>query len=237
MAEHEHAQPDVAGYVLGVLEPDEAAAFAAHIEGCRACRDEVADLAGAGELLARAAPAVDVPAGLEARTFAAIAAADYGPTPARRRRWDGARRLVAAAAAVVLVGVGITVVRQATEPEAAVAQVIELEAPGGGPASAVAHVRRTPTGGVIEMEVEGLAPPPPGSVFECWLVAASGDSIDRPNRVSVGTFTVDQDGRATVRWDFSADTTRFPRMGVTIEPDDGNPVHTSQRVLAAKTLL
>ena len=46
------------------------------------------------------------------------------------------------------------------------------------------------------------------------------------------TFTVDGNGRATVRWDFTADVVKFPRMGITVEPDDGNPVHTTQRVLA-----
>ena len=106
-----------------------------------------------------------------------------------------------------------------------------VAAPAGGTARAVATVRATKTGGVIEMEVDGLAPPPAGSFFECWLVAAEGDSVDRPNRVSVGTFTVDGDGHATVRWDFTADVAKFPRMGITVEPDDGNPVHTTQRVL------
>jgi hypothetical protein len=133
---------------------------------------------------------------------------------------------------VLLVGFGTAVVRETTRPAPAVAQVIELTAPAGGTARATATVRATSTGGVIEMEVDGLEPPPPGSFFECWLVAAEGDSVDRPNRVSVGTFTVDADGRASVRWDFTADVAKFPRMGITVEPDDGNPVHTTQRVLA-----
>jgi anti-sigma-K factor RskA len=240
--EHEHAHPDVAGYVLGVLEPEEAAAFENHLAGCTVCRDELAELSSLGELIGQATPPVEVPADLEERTFAAIARADADVEPAvparrRRRTFDLPRKAVAVAAAVVLFGVGLAVVRDATRPESAVAQVIELETPGGGPAHAVARVRTTPTGGVIEMEVEGLTPPPPGFFLECWLVSAQGDTIERPNRVSVGTFTVDDAGRARVRWDFTTDTAKFPRMGVTLEPDDGNPVHTTQRVLAAKSLL
>jgi anti-sigma-K factor RskA len=230
MAEQSTPHTDLGGYILGVLEPDEAAAFEAHLAGCETCRRDVEELAGVPALLDRAAPAVDVPAGLRERTFAAIEA--EAAVPRRGRRTVELRTLVAAAAAVLLIGFGAAVVREATGPAPAAAQVVELTAPGGGIARATATVRATDTGGVIEMEVEGLAPPPAGSYFECWLVAGAGDSIDRPNRVSVGTFTVDEDGRATVRWDFTADIAKFPRMGITVEPPDGNPVHTTQRVLA-----
>ncbi len=229
MAEQSTPHTDLGGYLLGVLEPEEAAAFEVHLAGCDECRRDVDELDGVPALLGQAPPAVDVPPGLRERTFAAIEAEAQ---PDRRRRTVELRKVVAAAAAVLLVGMGAAVVRESTRPAPAAAQVVELAAPGGGTARAVATVRPTGTGGVIEMEVEGLAPPPAGSFFECWLVAAEGDSIDRPNRISVGTFTVDDDGRATVRWDFTADVARFPRMGVTLEPDDGNPVHTTSRVLA-----
>lgn len=227
MAEQSTPHTDLGGYVLGVLEAEEAAAFEAHLAGCQECRRDLEELGSVPAFLEQAAPAVDVPPGLRERTFAAI---DAAATP--RRRTVELRKVVAAAAAVLLIGFGTAVVRESTRPAPAVAQVVELTAPAGGTARAVATVRPTETGGVIEMEIEGLASPPAGSFFECWLVAAEGDSVDRPNRVSVGTFTVDGDGRATVRWDFTADVAKFPRMGVTVEPDDGNPVHTTQRVLA-----
>lgn len=218
---------DLGGYVLGALEPDEVAAFEAHLAGCQECQRDLEELGSVPAFLGQAAPAVDVPPGLRERTFAAI---EQAARP--RRRTVELRRVVAAAAAVLLIGFGTAVVRETTRPAPAAAQVVELTAPGGGAARAVATVRATRTGGVIEMEVDGLTPLPAGSFFECWLVAAEGDSVERPNRVSVGTFTVDGDGHATVRWDFTADAAKFPRMGVTVEPDDGNPVQTTQRVLA-----
>ena len=227
MAEQSTPHTDLGGYVLGVLEPEEAAAFQAHLAGCRECQRDLEELGSVPAFLEQAAPAVDVPPGLRERTFAAIEGAARP-----RRRTVELRKVVAAAAAVLLIGFGTAVVRETTRPAPAAAQVVELTAPAGGTARAVATVRATETGGVIEMEVQGLAPPPAGSFFECWLVAAEGDSVDRPNRVSVGTFTVDGNGRATVRWDFTADVAKFPRMGITVEPDDGNPVHTTQRVLA-----
>ena len=245
MPEHAHPNPDVGGYVLGVLEPEEAAAFEALLGGCDQCRHEVAELAGLADLLGQAAPPLDVPPDLAARTFAAVdaAAATTAPVdrkaarPARQPRMLPLRRVLAVAAAVVVVGSGVVVVREVRQPTAAEAEVVVLEAPAGHSGRAVAHVRTTATGGVIDMEVEGLAPPPPGSFFECWLVSAQGDTVDHPNRVSVGTFTVDARGNATVHWDFKADTTMFPRMGVTIEPADGNPAQTTDKVLAATRLL
>ena len=240
---------DLGGYVLGVLDPDETAAFETHLAGCGACQRELGELRSVAALLDDAEPPVDVPEGLEARTFAAIEAAAAAPpvaepSPRRRARHVARphrmielRKVAAAAAAVVVLGVGSAVVRETTRPTPAVAQVIELTAPGRGTARAVAKVRATETGGVIEMDVEGLDPLPPGSYFECWLVAAEGDSPANPKRVSVGTFTVDKSGHASVRWDFKADVAKFPRMGITVEPDDGNPVQTTERVLGATRLL
>lgn len=239
MAEQSTPHTDLGGYVLGVLEPEEIAAFEAHLAECPDCRRDLVELAAMPELLVNAAPPVDVPADLMARTFAAIDAAAALPEPAappkahhRRRRTVELRKVVAAAAAVVILGAGAAVVRETAKPAPGSAQVVELTAPGGGAARALARVRGTATGGVVEMDVEGMAPPPPGSFFELWLVAAEDDSVDRPKRISVGTFNVDELGRARVRWNFTADMAKFPRMGVTVEPDDGNPVHTTDRVLA-----
>lgn len=246
MRDQESAHADLGGYVLGLLEADELVAFEAHLAGCAACRDEIAELSGLAELLDQAAPPVDVPSHLEDRTFAAIerAAEDDGVAvipvadgARRRRRTVELRKVLAVAASIVVLGAGVAVVRTATAPEPAAAEVIELEAPAGHTGSAVARVHATSTGGTIQMEVKGLPQPPAGSFYECWLVAAGGDTPANPNRVSVGTFTVDADGRADVRWDFRADTAKFPRMGVTLEPADGNPAHTTDRVLAAKKLL
>ncbi len=78
MATHPLPYPDLAGYVLGVLDPGEARAFAAHLASCGHCRDEVDELRGLPALLATGA-AVEVPADLRARTFARIQASG-GPS-------------------------------------------------------------------------------------------------------------------------------------------------------------
>jgi hypothetical protein len=50
----------------------------------------------------------------------------------------------------------------------------------------------------------------------------------------VGTFRTAADGSAHVRMTSSADAERFPKMGVTLEPDDGNPQRTGAKVLVTK---
>jgi anti-sigma-K factor RskA len=238
-ATHPEFHPDLGGYVLGVLEPDEAEAFEAHLVTCAQCRTEVAELSALPGLLEQAAPPVEVPPDLRERIFAAIKREASGPAAPQPRRAKARkprrvvelRRVAAVAAAIVLLGAALTVVRQVASPEPAVAEVV-LRSPTGGPARGTAEIRETDEGQRIDLEVADLPPTPPGYYYECWLVGP-GDTLEKPNRVSVGTFTVDADGRAKVRWNFAVDLARFPRMGVTLEPDDGNPAQTPDRVLAA----
>jgi anti-sigma-K factor RskA len=247
----EHA--DVAGYVLGTLEADEARAFAVHLAGCEACRTELDELSGLPALLGDVPAAEPLPSGLEERTFAAIeAAAAEGtrsqagalaaPAPpagqivpigqARKARGRMPRLLAAAAAAVVVVaaGVGVLVARGTGSP--APLATVRLIAADGGPARGSAVVRRTPAGLSIDMTVQGLAATAPGTMETCWLVGP-GDTLDHPNRVSVGSFVVPTNGATVhVHWTTAADLRRFPQLGVTREPLNGNPSHQGPKVLA-----
>jgi anti-sigma factor RsiW len=69
---------EIAGYVLGKLEPDEAAAFEAHLAGCGHCQQHLEDLEHLPDLLARAAPERPAPAGLRAKVLLAVRAAARG---------------------------------------------------------------------------------------------------------------------------------------------------------------
>jgi hypothetical protein len=231
MSEHAIPHPDLGGYVLDALEPTEQTAFEEHLAGCHACQAEVAELQGLPALIDRAAPPVQVPPGLQERTFAAVEEAARRTRRGRRRRWLAAT----AAAAVLLVAtfVGGVVLSQAG-PFADRGRVINfaLAAPAGGPARATAEVRQVADGLAITMQVSGLAPNPPGSVYECWYVGP-GDTLEHPNRVSAGTFTVGADGRASVRMHSAADLQRYPVMGVTLERDRGNPARTGDKVLVS----
>jgi anti-sigma-K factor RskA len=224
-----HPHPDLAGYVLGALDPGETAAFEQHLAGCDTCRAEVEELEGLPELMDRAAPPIEVPPGLRERTFAAIEQA------AGARRRTPMLRLVAVAAALMVALLGGVVVSQLGGGGRG--QVIELalSAQPGLSGRATAELRQVDGGVAVDMEVSGLAPNPPGSVYECWFVGP-GDSLERPNRVSAGTFTIGASGRASLRMHSAVDLRRFPVMGVTLETDGGNPTRTGKKILVSAAI-
>ena len=239
MADHPVPHPDLAGYVLHSLEPEAAQAFAVHLRDCRVCAEEVAELEHLPALLAEAAPHVDVPVDLEARTFARIEDEAGSGTVARgaganaRRVGAGLRRMLAVAAGFLLVAGAVGLVANllsgSTDDNGT---AIRLISASGGNATGEAKVRATPQGRSVALKVEGLPPAPAGSYYECWFVGA-GDTLATPNRVSVGTFEVPDSGEHTVEMTSAASAARFPNMGVTVEPDDGSPQRTGDKVLVS----
>ncbi len=242
MPDHVMPHPDLAGYLLGALDPDEVAAFEAHLTGCPACRQELAELEGLPAMLEQAAPPLEVPAGLRERTFAAVerAAAEAEtetqvevpgraraaqPRPRRSVRW-----LALAAAAVVVLAAVLVVSSNLVRPSGGTA--FALADPSGGPARGVAHVHRTRDGLSVDLTVSHLPPTDANHVYQCWFVGP-GDSLQNQNRISAGTFTVGSDGKASVHMMAAADLARFPKMGITLEPNDGIPLRRGPKVLGS----
>jgi hypothetical protein len=98
----DHAE--VAGWVLGVLDPDDTRDFEAHLLGCDQCQAAVAEFEPVAQGLKHAAPAVEPPADLAAKTLAAVqhailagrpakAVPAPGPAPAPEAALDKATRL------------------------------------------------------------------------------------------------------------------------------------------------
>jgi anti-sigma-K factor RskA len=230
MPDHVAPHPDLAGYVLGALDPGETAAFEQHLAGCDACRAEVEELQGLPALMEQAAPPVEVPPGLRERTFAAVERAAAGS-----RRRGPLLRLAAVAAALVIALVGGVVVSQFGSSERGEVIELALAASAGQRGRATAELRQVEDGVVIDMEVSGLAPNQADSVYECWFVGP-GDTLEQPNRVSAGTFKVGADGRASLRLHSAADLRRFPVMGVTLEKDRGNPTRTGEKILVSQPI-
>jgi len=239
---------DLAGFVLGTLDRAEEAAFEAHLAGCSSCRAEAAELSDLGRPFRSPGPPVPLPAGLEQRTLAAVRSAATAPasqpqepgprivTPLRpgRRRFALALVSAAAAAAVVTAGTVVSVDRWRGQNDGgpvAARFVLAKGETGSGSGSAV--VRQASTGLRVELAVSGLAPNPPGTVYECWFVGP-GDTLDKPNRISAGTFTVGSGGTAEVVTASAADLARFPNLGVTLEPTDGNPARTGPKALVTQ---
>jgi anti-sigma-K factor RskA len=154
-------------------------------------------------------------------------------TPMRPRR-SRAVRWVTAVAAMLLVaavaGAGAAVLL-GREPSGTPAATIALAATEGRSGQGEAVVRQVAGGHEIRLEVSGMPANPDQTFYECWLVGPT-DTAQAPSRVAVGTFSVGADGKATVTWATAADLERFPKLGVTLEPENGDPGTNGPKVLA-----
>jgi hypothetical protein len=99
-----------------------------------------------------------------------------------------------------------------------------LRSTAGESVDVTATVRVTPVGREVELHIERLRDPRPDGLYELWFVGPRG-------RVSAGTFHPDENGRGTVRLLAAADPKQYPRLSVTLEPNDGDPRRTGPEVL------
>jgi anti-sigma-K factor RskA len=192
---------DLEAYVLGALEPSEAAAFEAHLGQCSTCRDGVASYGGVLRAL-RALPAALAP-----------------PPPRIARPPLGWIAAVAAAAVVgIVVGEGATGTG-ADRDVVAITQLIAAQsravALSGTSARGTAIVAREGRG--TAFVVSGLPPPPPGRGYQVWVRGADVRSPGMLRRTSDGLEVL------VVRGDVLAGA---HRIGITIEPAGGSPART-----------
>lgn len=198
---------DAAPYLLGALEPDEALAFARHLEQCAVCRDEVTSLAPVLRSLPASAQPRPVPAAFRRRMLSAVRAE---PKRKARRRpraartgWLAVGLAVVAAALVVAVGIPHARTRMI---EASVGQAdLRLDSGGHG-----------------ELIVNHLAPLPGDRVYELWLQSGS-------RRVPSTLFAVTARGRADLG--VPGDLHGVSRLLVTVEPRGGSPAPTTPAVI------
>jgi anti-sigma-K factor RskA len=221
----EHSD-DAAAYVLGALEPNEAARFREHLETCAACREEVAALGQVVDALPIAAPQHPVPRRLRRRVLRAVREDAKGPSGAAplRHRWssvgDRARRalLVAgAAAAIALAVIGGLELSSGQRTKVIRAQVTGI--------SGSAQVRLSGSHG--ELVLRHMSPPPPGKIYEVWLKRARGAPL--PTSV---LFSVTSTGSGDVG--LPGDLRRFSEVLVTPEPAGGSQVPTHTPVIVAR---
>jgi len=204
---HALEHPDVAGWVLGALDPADAAAFETHLGSCHHCQAAVAEFEPVARSLRLAAPAAEPPADLQARTVAAVQYAimaagrpEQAPEAASRwwqLHWSGRFMplftAVAAAAVTAAAFVGVQLFAFAAP---AVAASYVLSPSPGQAGSATATTRDVAGGYEIQLTAKDLPKLGPGEFFECWY--AGPDS--RPGHldlVSGGTFSA-RDGTFTM---------------------------------------
>lgn len=197
---HPLPHPDLAGYILGGLSPDEADAFEAHLASCGTCRAEADQMASLPSLLDAVVPAADLPAHLRDVTLAAALAAGRQEPPAtdgrlasaggalisdlderrnrghaRHTRWSRPAMVAAAAAAVLLAVVSFN----RPDTGQTTTEIALASSPG------TIKVEREQGGWRIDLNIE-LPRRADGRYYEAFLAGP-------PGRVSVGTFNEGDD--------------------------------------------
>jgi anti-sigma-K factor RskA len=230
---------DAGTYVLGALPEQEHEAFAAHLAGCAACRDEVARLQVAVDALPLSAAQVSPPQELRERLMAVVRAeaellraAEPEEPAARpsgertRRRWwrrplPTLRPVPVAIAACVLLalGAGGDALLSRSSTTSVPAQVHIASAPS---ASAVLTIHD----GAGRLRVSHLPAPPPGKVYEVWL-KRSGKAPAPTDAL----FSVNRQGSASV--DVPGDLNGVEQVLVTPEPSGGSEVPTHAPIIVA----
>lgn len=246
-ARHALEHPEVAGWALGSLDPDDVAASEQHLQTCEQCRGEVAEFTPVAQSLALAAPAVEPPADLELKVVAAVqyaAMAESAATPmagapapttavqsqprptreAKVQRWwhfhwtNPLFAALAAAAVSAAAFLGSALFQAAP----AIAATIHLRAQPGFSGSGVAVARHTHGGFEISLTVTGLPIPRNGEFYECWYAGPA----NRPGHldlITAGTFLVDRSGSETLDMWSAADPATFRVMQITLEqPGDAS---------------
>lgn len=145
------------------------------------------------------------------------------PPLARRRRHSW--RLVAggaAAAAAAAVALAVALPWGGGDG-AGVQRTIALHALAGVPGRAELRI----SGDQAELRGQGMPPSGPHDYYEAWVADARG------RMVSMGTFRVARDGRVDAHMPIAVNLRDYRIVDVSLEPDDGDPGHSSRSVMRA----
>jgi anti-sigma-K factor RskA len=226
----------VGAYAVDALDDLERAAFERHLAECPACQQEVAGLQEAAAQLGTLAETAP-PASLRDSVLAGIATVRPLPPeverPAPAAHTGGRARfrprlLVAAAAAVIIAGVGGAVVVQPWEDEtsqtqptaservlaAQDAETYTRELEGGATATLV----RSRELNQAVLTTSDMPDAPTGSVYELWLV--HDDQMVPAGLMTGGDHEIVLEG----------DPATANGFGITVEPDGGSDQPTSEPV-------
>ncbi|MEO5710860.1 MAG: anti-sigma factor [Nocardioidaceae bacterium] len=207
-------------YAVNALSADEARLFDTHLEGCQACRDEVRELQDAAARMG-ASESVAPPAALRARILAAADREAQLPprvtsiSAAPSRRWTS--RLVAAAAAVVLVLTGgfVALQSQGDDSNVVAATVSQVFKASDARTRTVPTDRGrlvvaiSPTLGQVAVRTNGLQPLTGRRVYQMWTIhsgtstsqgvvenLAAGKVMALPSEGTTVAITIEPDGES-----------------------------------------
>jgi anti-sigma-K factor RskA len=204
-----------AGFALDALDEEDRRAFAAHLEGCARCREDVAAFEAAAARLALAVPASEPPRELRARILDAARAERPNVVPLRPRRSLWAPAAALATAAAVAAGTWAVVlsqrVSQRDDALAVLADPTARRLPLGDVGATLVVAR---TGDAV-LTAE-LAAAPSGKEYEAWVIT------DRAHRAGM----LGSGGRARLMLDDPLPS--GATVAITLEREGGVDAPTSK---------
>jgi Anti-sigma-K factor rskA len=222
-------------YAVDALTGPELADFERHLERCSSCATEVRGLRAAAARLAMAA-AVQPPPAMEERVLsAATRVRQLPPTVSGKPRSHYTRQIVASVSVAAAVSLGAWHVVTQHQLDDAQARNRAIAAVLGSPGARIESIP-TIAGGSLTAVIAagqrqavvtaaGMPSPPPGKVYQVWLINASGAS-------SAGLLPAAEAGRPA---SLLADgISPGDEIGVTVEPAGGT-THPTTTPLALIT--
>lgn len=219
-SDHNRWSEDLAAYLLGALDADEAAAMERHLEGCERCQEERRWLAPALQTLPEAVERQEPPPQLR-QTLMAEVRDDVREAEARRassrpaRRWLLKPAMGFAVVALLVAGVVGYEVGKDGSDEGGNATTLERQVDG----LAVKMVQEGESG---TLQLSGVHQLPPDKVLEAW--------VQRDGKVEAvpALFVPDRNGQAETR---IADMNGVEVVMVTEEPQGGSEAPTGKPIM------
>ncbi|HEX6781916.1 MAG TPA: anti-sigma factor [Solirubrobacterales bacterium] len=217
-SDHNRWAEDLAAYMLGALDRDEAAEFERHLEGCERCREEMGWLEPAVQTLPEAVERQEPPRQLREALMAEVRAdvreASSRPAASHRRRW--LLKPVVGFAVVALLVAGV------------VGYEVGKDGSGGGGASTLERqlgdlsVKMVQEGDSGTLQLSGVHQLPPDRVLEAW--------VERDGEVEAvpALFVPNRNGQAETR---IADMNGVTTVMVTEEPQGGSDRPTGEPIM------
>jgi anti-sigma-K factor RskA len=227
-SEHDRHRDELAAYLLGALEPGEAAALERHLGGCEKCRTELEWLRPAVQLLPESVERVEPPHELRASLMEQVRAEANAARTAKppragalasSRGWRswGLRPLAGLAAlALVVAAVGAYAIGNGGSDGGGMTTVVAGHSPG-----VTAEMIRNGESGTLHLA--NLHQLPPDEVLQAWVErdgrVESAKTLFVPNRDGTASATIDgMDGVTTVM--------------VTAEPRGGSTQPTGEPIVS-----
>ena len=220
--EHEAWRDDLSAHLLGALEPEESARLERHLADCDECREWLAWLRPAAEVLPESVPQLQPPRQLRARLMDEVRESAGRPRAARVRG-GGLRGWLTRPAAVALGALALVVAGVAG---------YELGTGGGGTATTTLTGTQSKSGALASLErsgdsgtlqVTGLSQLPRSQVYQAWV---QRDGHMEPSSL----FAARSNGAGTAAIPHGLDGAQA--VVVTVEPHGGSRQPTSSPLVS-----